>query len=104
MALANSPKFNHLLAALPPEVQERIFPHLELVKLPLRKVLYESGDPMGHVYFPADAIISMQYVMESCTQSPCFCKIPRHWLMIQLLPSSSELSPSYHLQQLYRRP
>lgn len=39
-------------------------PHLELVKLPLRKVLYESGDPMGHVYFPADAIISMQYVME----------------------------------------
>ncbi len=64
MAAAISPKLNHLLAALSPDVQERIFPHLELVKLPLRKVLYESGDPMGHVYFPADAIISMQYVME----------------------------------------
>jgi len=64
MAAPTSPKSNHLLAALSPEVQERIFPHLELVKLPLRKVLYESGDAMGHVYFPADAIISMQYVME----------------------------------------
>lgn len=64
MAVAVSPKLNHLLAALSPEVQERIFPHLELVKLPLRKVLYGSGDPIGHVYFPADAIISMQYVME----------------------------------------
>lgn len=61
---AHTPNMNHLLEALSPEVQARLFPHLELVRLPLRQVLYESGDPMGHVYFPADAIISMQYVME----------------------------------------
>lgn len=64
MAAALSPKSNHLLAALSPEVYERISPHLEPVRLPLRQVLYGSGDLMGHVYFPADAIISMQYVME----------------------------------------
>ncbi len=40
------PKQNHLLAALPGEVQDRLFPHIELVTLPLGKVLYESGDAL----------------------------------------------------------
>ena len=58
------PELNHLLAALPAEVRERIFPHLELVSLPLGKVLYESGDALRHVYFPTDSIVSLLYVME----------------------------------------
>lgn len=56
------PQHNHLLAALSPEVQTRLFPYLELVQLPLRSVLYESRRPMRHVYFPTDAIVSLQYV------------------------------------------
>ncbi|MEE9103725.1 Crp/Fnr family transcriptional regulator [Pseudomonas nitroreducens] len=60
-----SPLQNHLLAALPSIVQERLFPHLELLRLPLGKALYESGDAMRHVYFPTDAIISLLYVMEN---------------------------------------
>lgn len=59
------PQQNHLLAALSPEVQGRLFPDLELVQMPLRGILYESRRPMRHVYFPADSIISLQYVMES---------------------------------------
>lgn len=59
------PQHNHLLAALSPEVQNRLFPHLELVPLPLRAVMYESGRPMRHVYFPTDSIVSLQYVMEN---------------------------------------
>jgi CRP-like cAMP-binding protein len=59
-----TPQHNHLLAALPVEVQQRLFPHLELVTMPLGKVLYESGDTLRHVYFPADCIISLLYVME----------------------------------------
>jgi CRP-like cAMP-binding protein len=55
---------NHLLAALSPEVQGRLFPHLELIPLPLGDVLYESGDTMRHVYFPADCIVSLLYVMQ----------------------------------------
>ncbi len=43
------PQQNHLLGALSPEVQARlfpgVFPHLELVPLPLRAVMYESGVP-----------------------------------------------------------
>jgi CRP-like cAMP-binding protein len=59
------PQENHLLAALNSEIQERLFPHLELVSLPLGMVLYESGDAMRYVYFPTDSIISLLYVMEN---------------------------------------
>ena len=58
------PQQNHLLAALPASVQERIAPHLEKVSFALGDVLYEPGDVMRYVYFPTDAIVSMLYVME----------------------------------------
>jgi len=60
----NRPSQNHLLAALPPAVQQRIFPHLTLTDLPLGKVVYESGDPVRDVYFPTNSIVSLLYVME----------------------------------------
>ena len=43
----------------------RIRHQMELVKLPLGKVLYESGDTLNHVYFPTDSIVSLLYVMEN---------------------------------------
>ena len=60
-----TPQQNHLLAALPAEVQGRLLPYLELVPLPLGKGLYESGDALHHVYFPTDCIVSLLYVMEN---------------------------------------
>src|SRR5579864_7754968 len=59
----NNPLQNHLLAALPPEDRERVYPHLRPVLMPLGKVLYESGDVQHHVYFPTDSIVSLLYVM-----------------------------------------
>lgn len=56
---------NRILVALPPEVQSRLFPQLELVDLPLGKVIYEFGEMERDVYFPLDCIISLLYVMES---------------------------------------
>lgn len=61
----SDPLQNYLLAALPAEIQERMFPYLELVPMPLGKVLYESGDKLRHMYFPIDSIVSLLYVMES---------------------------------------
>jgi len=61
---AQSPLQNHLLAALPAHVQQRIFPHLVPIDLPLGKVVYESGDLVRDVYFPTDSIVSLLYVME----------------------------------------
>lgn len=65
MSATADPQQNHLLAALPVDVKQRLFPHLERVPLPLGDVLYESGDALHHVYFPTDAIVSLLYVMES---------------------------------------
>jgi CRP-like cAMP-binding protein len=55
---------NHLLAALSEHERERLHPHLQLVPMPLGKVLYESGDLLRHVYFPSDSIVSLLYVLE----------------------------------------
>ena len=59
------PKDNHLLAALPDAEWERLRPFLEPVDMPLGQVLYESGHPMSHAYFPTTAIVSLLYVMEN---------------------------------------
>jgi hypothetical protein len=58
-----SPSQNHLLAALAASERARLFPQLELVPMPLGKVLYESGSELDHVYFPTDCIVSLLYVM-----------------------------------------
>jgi len=54
---------NELLAALPPEEYERLLPHLEPVTFSLGQAVYESGERMEYVYFPADAIVSLLYTM-----------------------------------------
>jgi CRP-like cAMP-binding protein len=58
---------NHLLAALPGKAYKRLIPHLETVRLPFMEVLYESGEPITHVYFPNDGLISLLVVMEDET-------------------------------------
>lgn len=65
MSGAVCPQKNNLLNVLPPAVQQRLFPYLTLVDMPLGKVLYESGDKLKDVYFPTDSIVSLLYVMEN---------------------------------------
>ena len=55
---------NELLAALPHDVLESLFEHLELVTLPFGKELFEFGGAMEYVHFPTTAIVSLLYVME----------------------------------------
>jgi CRP-like cAMP-binding protein len=64
MPTPNSPKQNHLIAALPAAEFERLSPHLELVPMQLGEALYESGGRLQHVYFPTTSIVSLLYVME----------------------------------------
>jgi CRP-like cAMP-binding protein len=56
---------NHLLAALPAEIFERLSPHLELIKMPLGEVLYESDGELHYVYFPTTAIVSLHCLLEN---------------------------------------
>jgi CRP-like cAMP-binding protein len=65
MADTQSPRQNHLLAALPEPECKRLFPNLELVPMSLGDALYESGDTMENVYFPTTSIVSLLYVMEN---------------------------------------
>lgn len=60
-----NPRQNQLLAALPSHVFTALLPHLVLTRMPLGKVLYESGDVMPYVYFPVDCIVSLLYVMQN---------------------------------------
>jgi CRP-like cAMP-binding protein len=55
---------NRLLAALAPEDLAYLEPHLEVVHLKRRQVLYETGDTMRHAYFPHDMVISLVAVMQ----------------------------------------
>ena len=58
---------NYLLAALPDEEYERLLPQLESVPLPFMEILYECGEPIKHVYFPDDGLISLLIVMNDET-------------------------------------
>lgn len=51
---------NQLLAALPAADRARWSDMLELVDMPLGKVLYESGQGVRHVYLPTSSIVSLQ--------------------------------------------
>lgn len=63
-ASAETPK-NHLLTILPTDELNRLKPFLELVSLPLGKVLCESGGTIDHVYFPTTAIVCLLAVMDN---------------------------------------
>ena len=60
----DDPRLNLLIGRLPEADFQRWRLHLEWVDLPLGQVMYESGRPLSHVYFPTSAIVSLLYVME----------------------------------------
>ena len=63
MPTVHDPSENLLLASLSSDEQERLWPHLEHVDMPLGSVIYESGDTLRQVYFPIDCIVSLLYVL-----------------------------------------
>jgi Crp-like helix-turn-helix domain len=54
---------NHLLDALPIADKRRIYNALEAVQLPLGRVVYDGGLGQKYAYFPATAVVSLQYLM-----------------------------------------
>lgn len=46
------PVHNHLFGALPAEVLNRLLPRLQLVDMPLGRVIYKPGSKIEHTYFP----------------------------------------------------
>lgn len=59
------PEDNQILAMLPGAERARLFPHLQLVEMPAGMIVYESGAPLRHIYFPTSCIVSLLYVLEN---------------------------------------
>ncbi len=58
-------KSNRLLAALPDEDYRRLSRALEPIDFSLGEMLYDSGDEMPYLYFPATSIVSLLYTTEN---------------------------------------
>ncbi|QRM34103.1 Crp/Fnr family transcriptional regulator [Microvirga sp. VF16] len=69
MRADSSHRANRLLAALEPEDFASLEPHLELVHLQRRQVLYETGGTIRFAYFPHDMVISLVAVMHDCSSA-----------------------------------
>jgi CRP-like cAMP-binding protein len=50
---------------LRPAERERIYPHLQLVPMPLGKIVYEPSRVLRHVYFPTNTIVSMMSMIRN---------------------------------------
>ena len=57
------PPANHLLAALPGEILDRVVPQLDVIPLKLKRFLHKAGEPIHEVYFPGGGFISMVTVL-----------------------------------------
>ena len=53
------PQVNKLLASLSSSDYQRLVPHLKLVSLSTRQVIYESKEPITQVYFPQHGVVSL---------------------------------------------
>ena len=60
----HEPVANRILAALPEEEYQYLLPHLELVALGFKQVLYEPSVPMRFGYFPNSGMICLIAVMQ----------------------------------------
>jgi CRP-like cAMP-binding protein len=57
------PPANHLLAALPADVFDRVAPTLDVVPLKLKEFLHKPGEPVRAVYFPGGGFVSIVTVL-----------------------------------------
>jgi CRP-like cAMP-binding protein len=58
------PVANSMLAALPRREYQRLLAGLEPVTLSFGEVLYEPGEPIRHVYFPGNSLVSLLTLVE----------------------------------------
>jgi hypothetical protein len=65
MTAPHKPGQNQLLNALPVADLKRLFPHLELVPMPIGECYSESGGKLKYAYFPTTSIVSLINVTEN---------------------------------------
>ncbi len=58
-AFRSAPSSNLLLSALPRREYSKLLPHLDRVRLELKAVLHDFGQPIQHLYFPTSGMLSL---------------------------------------------
>ncbi|MBD2257405.1 Crp/Fnr family transcriptional regulator [Pseudanabaena sp. FACHB-2040] len=56
---------NQILAALPEEEYERLLPKLEKVHMEFHQTVCEPDQPIEHIYFPLNSVVSLLSLMEN---------------------------------------
>lgn len=59
MEQSDSVLANRMLAGLPKSDRLRLTAHMTVVDLAFGKILHQSGEPIEHVYFPVDCLVSL---------------------------------------------
>ena len=59
------PTANNLLAALPRKDQREMLEGMDQVELTYGEILYEPGEPIRHVYFPNNALVSLLTMVDA---------------------------------------
>jgi CRP-like cAMP-binding protein len=56
---------NRILARLDDDGYKRLIPHLELIPIKAKQVLYRAGQQIDYVYFPENAVVCLLTVMQN---------------------------------------
>jgi CRP-like cAMP-binding protein len=89
---------NQLLAALPPDVFERVAPTLDVVPLRLKRFLQKAGEPVREVYFPGGGFCSIVTVLHDGRMVEV-ATIGREGMLGMSTVLNGDLSPSASMVQ-----
>lgn len=106
---APDPRQNQILAALPKAEFERLLPDLQLVAMPVKWRLSESGDHVNFLHFPISGVVSLIYALEDGSSSEIALVGNEGLVGISIymggesMPSSTEVQSPGHAYRLSRK-
>ena len=62
---------NQLFGAFPPDVRDRLLPHMKAVEMKLGATVCEAGGALEHAYFPQGSVLSLLTVLENGSEIEC---------------------------------
>src|SRR3954453_1321115 len=119
-SISEFPTPNLFLASLPEDDLEALRPHLEQVRLPLRMILHERGQPIEHCYFSDGGMVSLLIRLEDaanieagvvgkegfagCAGLMGFAKSAPHTSMIQMPGIGLRIATGLVRDEMLQRP
>lgn len=69
--ISNPTQKNRLVTAFPPEVRDRVLPHMKAITLKQGATICDAGGPLTHAYFPGGCVLSLHTVLENGSEIEC---------------------------------